>query len=64
MHNSDQVRDFFQKMANGLVLNSQEQDEESLQLSRNDRRGEVKSVELGKLSDFGVGLPPLAHSQS
>lgn len=62
MHNSDQVRDFFQKMANGLVLNSKSQDNESSNASSADRRSQVKSLEtVRNFSDFGVGLPPLAH---
>ncbi len=63
MHNSDQVRDFFQKMANGLVLNTKSQDDETSNGRRDDRRSSVNTMErVSKLADFGVGLPPLAHS--
>ena len=63
MHNSDQVRDFFQKMANGLVLNTKTEEENGLNIRRDDSRSQVKPGErASKFSDFGVGLPPLAHS--
>ena len=61
MHNSDQVRDFFQKMANGLILKPSSETDESANSAN--RRGQEKPVErVRNFSDFGVGLPPLAHS--
>ncbi|CAN5549776.1 hypothetical protein BH10CYA1_BH10CYA1_24910 [soil metagenome] len=61
MHNSDQVRDFFQKMANGLVLNPSSQYEERIN-SVNRHSQDKPRQRVGNFSDFGVGLPPLAQS--
>lgn len=62
MHNSDQVRDFFRKMADGLVLNHDTRNYAG-NIATDDRRAQEKTaVDLSrKFADFGVGLPPLAH---
>lgn len=63
MHNSDQVRDFFRKMADGLVLQANSQNEDRSNCGRDDRRSQEKPAErVRTFSDFGVGLPPMAHS--
>jgi hypothetical protein len=72
MNTSAQVHDFFRKMADGLVLNNKGQ-ESTIDSGRNQKnnRNEQWSNELvvshasqraPQRSDYGVGLPPLAHN--
>jgi len=64
MHNSEQIREFFRKMADGRGLNSEGRSllpgSESVAADRLDR----ENPRIGRsvtFNDFGVGLPPLAH---
>ncbi len=56
MSNSEQICDFFRKMADGLVINSKSAD------GQKDSNFRVEERALEQIvNDFGVGLPPLAH---
>ncbi len=66
MHNSEQVREFFRKMADGRALNSTSHSllhaSDSVAVERLDQEKPVIRVELPTVfNDFGVGLPPMAH---
>jgi hypothetical protein len=64
MHNSAQVREFFRKMADGLVLNSDSHNllngSNVLSADRVNQETRV-SERVRQINDFGVGLPPLAQ---
>ena len=64
MHNSDQIREFFRKLADGRGLNS---DGHSLLHGSDSVAAERLNQDESRLersvvfNDFGVGLPPMAH---
>jgi hypothetical protein len=64
MHNSEQIREFFKKMADGLILNA---NSTTLLNSSNSTSADRVNQETRiterprRLNDFGVGLPPLAQ---
>ncbi len=64
MHNSEQVREFFRKMADGLVLNSNGHNllngSKALPADRVNQETRV-SERVRQFTDFGVGLPPMAQ---
>jgi len=59
MSNSQQICDFFRKMADGSLINMNAQ---NLETSK-DGRVEIERTKERKIviNDFGVGLPPLAQ---
>jgi hypothetical protein len=64
MHNSEQVREFFRKMADGLILNSNSTPllNSSNSTSADRVNQETRVTErVRRINDFGVGLPPLAQ---
>jgi hypothetical protein len=65
MHNPDQVREFFRNMADGLVLNSNSHNllhgSSTLPVDRLHQERSAKEL-VSQCNDFGVGLPPMAHS--
>jgi hypothetical protein len=64
MHNSEQVREFFRKMADGLILNSNSTPllNSSNSISADRVNQEIRVTErVRRINDFGVGLPPLAQ---
>lgn len=67
MHNSEQVREFFRKMAEGRANNSNSHsllhNADSVAAERlNQEKPARIVVELPTVfNDFGVGLPPMAH---
>lgn len=66
MHNSEQVREFFRKMADGRALNSNSHSllhgSDSVAAERLNQEKPAVVVELPTVfNDFGVGLPPMAH---
>ncbi len=73
MNTSAQVHDFFRKMADGLVLNNKghESTIDSGRNQKNNRNEKLSNELIGshsasqrapQRSDYGVGLPPLAHN--
>jgi hypothetical protein len=64
MHNSEQVREFFRKMADGLILNSNStlllNSSNSTSADRVNQETRV-TERVRRINDFGVGLPPLAQ---
>lgn len=63
MQNSEQIREFFKKMADGRVLNANHKllhDSKSIPVQRLNQEKPL-SMQTVSLNDFGVGLPPLAH---
>ncbi|HEY9683613.1 MAG TPA: hypothetical protein V6C89_20325 [Drouetiella sp.] len=61
MHDSNQVRELFRKMADGLVLNYDNQRRSKLGTKEDCRAQDPNSDVPVKFADFGVGLPPLAQ---
>ena len=66
MHNSEQIREFFRKMADGRGLNSDGHsllhcsDAVSVAVNRLNQ-SESRTERSATFNDFGVGLPPMAH---
>jgi hypothetical protein len=62
MSNSEQISDFFRKMADGSLINSIGYCTDGQKASPMSRPEADRAPERAlKVNDFGVGLPPLAH---